>query len=315
MKLTVIDPSFEKEVCNVVREPEINYYLYLPDSLHKEADSLIHYLAHFPFETPSCCPKCGHTSFQIDNRASKRDKIITNYRCYHCGSGFNRLYGTPLAGCHQQFIPLWPQIAAYRLSGMTTAEICERLSISTAGIYQRDNAIAEIMRADYPALYTWWLPRQHREVIELPEKVSQQYEQFKVWLHEIEHAQFADCSVCGQSCYRIHTRPQFYCTGCQRGFNLLTTTPLKKHYHMSLWVSYVNCLIRGDSIADIQRQLGVQMLLLNRWRDSFALAMQQQGYEELVAWITWQRSRRHVQVNKQTMNNFHTRIKTDESKG
>ncbi|RKO79622.1 hypothetical protein C5E04_09820 [Pectobacterium parmentieri] len=48
---------------------------------------------------------------------------------------------------------------------------------------------------------------------------------------------------------------------------------LKKQYYISLWSSYVDCLARGDSIADIQRQLGVQMLLLNRWRDSFALAM------------------------------------------
>ncbi|WP_337048925.1 hypothetical protein [Serratia fonticola] len=121
--------------------------------------------------------------------------------------------------------------------------------------------------------------------------------------------------MCGQSCYRIHTRPQFYCTGCQQGFNLLVNTPLRKHYHMPLWGSYVDCLVRGDSIADIQRQLGVQMLLLNRWRDSFALAMQQQGYEELVAWIAWQRSRRHVQVNKQTMNNFYARARTESTQG
>jgi hypothetical protein len=55
------------------------------------------------------------------------------------------------------------------------------------------------------------------------------------------------------------------------------------------------------------------MLLLNRWRDSFALVMQQQGYEELVAWITWQRSRRHVQINKQTMNNFYTRKRSEDT--
>lgn len=46
---------------------------------------------------------------------------------------------------------------------------------------------------------------------------------------------------------------------------------------MPLWAAYVDCLVRGDTISDIQRQLGVQMLLLNRWRDSFALTMQHQG--------------------------------------
>lgn len=44
------------------------------------------------------------------------------------------------------------------------------------------------------------------------------------------------------------TRPQFYCTGCQQGFNLLANTPLRKHYHMPLWSSYVDCLVRGDTI-------------------------------------------------------------------
>ncbi|WP_199062998.1 IS1 family transposase [Serratia sp. ASV30] len=298
----------------MIHETEINYYLYLPESLHQEADRLIHYLKHFPFETPECCPKCGHKSFRVDNRASKRDKTIKNYRCKSCDGGFNRLYGTPLARCRQEFIPLWPHIAAYRLSGMTTAKISERLNISIAGVYHRDNVIAEIMRVDYPALYAWWFPRQQREFVELPKKVSQQCEQFKAWLHELEFSQTADCSECGQSCYRIHARPQFYCTGCQQGFNLLANTPLRKHYHMPLWSSYVDCLVRGDTISDIQRQLGVQMLLLNRWRDSFALTMKQQGYEELVAWIAWQRSRRHVQINKQTMNNFYTRKRSEDTR-
>lgn len=303
-----------KEICKVEYKSEINYYLYLPESLHQEADRLIHYLKHFPFETPECCPKCGHKSFRLDNRASKRGKAIKNYRCYNCDGGFNRLYGTPLARCRQEFIPLWPHIAAYRLSGMTTAKISEHLNISIAGVYHRDNVIAEIMRLHYPALYAWWFPRQQREFVELPEKVSQQCEQFKAWLHLLEFSQTTDCPTCGQSCYRTHTRPQFYCTGCQRDFNLLADTPLRKHYHMQLWSSYVDCLVRGDTIADIQRQLGVQMLRLNRWRDSFALAMQQQGCEELVAWMAWQRSRRHVQVNKRTMDNFYARARTEDAK-
>ncbi|QHQ16105.1 hypothetical protein GMW39_09620 [Pectobacterium parmentieri] len=75
------------------------------------------------------------------------------------------MYGTPLAKCRQQFIPLWPRIAAYRFSGMTTAEICKRLDISAEGIYHRDNVIAEIMREEHPALYAWWGPRQHREIV------------------------------------------------------------------------------------------------------------------------------------------------------
>lgn len=59
----------------MIHDTEINYYLYLPESLQQEADRFIHYLKHSPFET-SCCPKCGHKSFQRDNRASKRDKTI-----------------------------------------------------------------------------------------------------------------------------------------------------------------------------------------------------------------------------------------------
>ncbi len=153
------------EICSVIDFPETHYYLYLPEPLHKEADNLIYWLIHFPFETPERCPMCGHKSSRLDNRASKRDKTIKNYRCYHCDGGFNRLYGTPLAKCRQQFIPLWPRIAAYRFSGMTTAEICKRLDISAEGIYHRDNVIAEIMREEHPVLYAWWGPRQHREII------------------------------------------------------------------------------------------------------------------------------------------------------
>lgn len=74
-----------------------------------------------------------------------------------------------------------------------------------------------------------------------------------------------------------------------RDADLLITYAL--HFECNPWQKLVSPALSVMKhmvydVTDTQHQLDVQMFLLNRWQDSFTLAIQQQGYEELVAWIT-----------------------------
>ncbi|MEB0045795.1 MULTISPECIES: hypothetical protein [unclassified Pseudomonas] len=76
-------------------------------------------------------------------------------------------------------------------------------------------------------------------------------------------------------------------------FCILSVTPLVGMIRTELWVDFVKGVMDGLSIQDLKRRSGLGMGASTRWREQFLLLIEQRGYQELLQWITWMRSRRN----------------------
>jgi hypothetical protein len=56
-------------------------------------------------------------------------------------------------------------------------------------------------------------------------------------------------------------------------------------------------VINGESVVDLQRRTGLFGTACKRWQVRFIQMLEQQGYTEMIQWITWLRSRRVKEVS------------------
>lgn len=92
-------------------------------------------------------------------------------------------------------------------------------------------------------------------------------------------------------------RPNFYCPGCSSTLSLLRGSLLSRLGYPEHWLGFVQGLINGESVVDLQRRTGLCGPACKRWQVRFTQMIEQQGYTDLAQWITWLRSRRVKEVS------------------
>ncbi|MGV3345812.1 hypothetical protein ACGVWS_08715 [Enterobacteriaceae bacterium LUAb1] len=267
---------------------QYNYYRFLPEELHRDADALISWLADVPYRKPGYCPHCRSPVFHTNGRTPK-DHII-NYRCSRCKKGFSPLTGTLLA--RSRHIPLWPVYAAARLSGLSSVELVNLFGLAEQTCLHKDRVIARVMQADWPALHAWWEPHYERTDLAFTAEVAAEAQQLKQWYQDLNIQQEAICPYCsGQNTYRISTRPIFRCRSCDLSFNLLQGTPVARLCYFDSWEVGIEELITGSSIADIKRRMKMSLSAVFLWEKRMMRLLEEMKLYALIKWIIWQRSR------------------------
>ncbi|AZS49748.1 IS1 family transposase [Entomomonas moraniae] len=276
------------------------YYNLVPQDLHPELDAMLHYLDTYPFEKPSDCPHCG--SKKLSDNGTNPTSEIMNYRCLDCYKGFNQLTGTCFAKSTFAHMHKWGDFARLRLSGEGIHAISVTLGMSTQGATKRDQRIKNLMQQQYPKLFAWWQIRQDWQELSLSPLIQQQADTFTQWLENLLNQTFATCPNCSKPhCKKLKQthRPQFHCHRCNTSFNLLRNTEFHLVHYPELWLDYAKLLVQGYSDKDISNQLNIGQSLSNYWRHRFIKQMIEQGHEELVQWLIWQRKRNYNQKSQQ----------------
>lgn len=266
----------------------------LPVELHDQAQGFIRYLHELPNTSPVECPKCGHPRFRLDANLSVR---LPFYRCVACNKGFNCLTQNPFK--NYGLMHLWWIYGQYLLAGWPTPTIAIAMGISPSTTWRWIKPCRAVMAKEFPALYHWWSARQDRTNLEPPAHIAIQAQAFLSGLEQLLTTQQAVCSKCGSPhMQRIdERRPDFRCPGCWSTTSLLHGTLLSRLGYPELWLGFVQGLINGESVVDLQRRTGLCGAACKRWQVSFMQMFEQQGYTDLVQWITWLRSRRVKEVN------------------
>ncbi|WP_337264540.1 MULTISPECIES: hypothetical protein [unclassified Serratia (in: enterobacteria)] len=272
-----------------------DYRRFLPPTLYDEAERLLAYLTDAPFKEPDECPWCQHNSFKVRERAGQKP----GYTCFRCRKTFTRTTGTPFS--NTQYPELWGDYVRYRFSGLPLSKIAQKLGITDYACCFRDRIVKGIMQREYPTLYDWWQAHQERISREMTPEIEAQRAQFQAWLNTILTCERAACPTCGYSSRREgrnRHRPWFFCNPCRKGFSLLTGTPLAGMLYTEIWASFVDHMISGDSMWQLQSQYHIGTGTLHRWRKSFLAMMADMGLDGLVEWAQWQRSRGYNEALK-----------------
>ena len=270
-----------------------DYRKCLPSELHDQAQRFIRYLHELPNKSPVECPECSHPRFRLDAGQKTR---LPYYRCMACNKGFNSLSKTPFSNF--KFMHLWSIYGQYLLAGWPVPAISQAMGISLSTSMRWIKPCRAAMAKEYPALYRWWSARQDRSNLEPPAHIADQAATFMGELERLLTTQQAECSRCGSSQMRriFVRRPTFYCYGCSSRLSLLRGSPLSRLGHPEHWLGFTQGLINGESLCDLQRRTGLIQATCRRWQVRFMQVMEQQGYSELIRWITWLRSRRVKEV-------------------
>lgn len=272
-----------------------NWQRFISPELQPDARRLVQWLTYRPFQQPDRCPYCQSQSFRV--RECKGQK--PSYQCHYCRKNFSQTTGTPFKGT--QHAELWGDFARWRFSGLSLKNIARRLNITEYACRYRDCAIMTVMQQEYPTLYVWWQTHQARASREMTPEVAAQRAQFHGWLNEVLTCKRAPCPTCGYSSRRDGRggqRPWFFCNPCRRGFSLLAGTPLAGMLYTEIWPSFVDNMINGDSMWQLQPGYHISTGTLHRWRKCFLAMMSTMGLDALVAWTQWQRSRGYSEATK-----------------
>lgn len=280
---------------------QINYKALIPKRLHIEVEKLLAYLDFFPFEKPNYCHYCESSNIYATGFYSRPNKQLPIHYCTDCKKSFNQLTNTIFS--RSWHLEQWGYVGRLYLAGTSVNDTARLTGISKRPVFFRFKAINQLMKDYYPELYLWW--HNHRERLDLsfsniPEK---QAALFIKWLEELITKQDYTCPHCHQQLYKANyqsRRPQFVCYHCNFFFNPINNTPFKKMHHIDLWVAYARVLCEGYSNYDIEKLIGINHKLAQRWRAVFIKQMQELKLNELVQWLTWQRQRRYAQVTKIT---------------
>jgi len=271
-----------------------DYHSCLPIELHSQADAFIRYLHELPNKSPVECPQCGHPRFRLETMPNLR---LPFYRCAACNKGFNCLSKNPFSG--YGLMHLWSTYGQYLLAGWPMPNIAKAMGISPSTTWRWIKPCRAVMAKEFPVLYHWWSARQDRTDLEPPPHIAAQAQAFLSGLEHLLTTQQAVCSRCGSLQMRRvdERRPNFYCFGCSSTLSLLRGTVLSRLGYPEHWLGLAQGVINGESVVDLQRRTGLCGTACKRWQVRFIQMLEQQGYTELIQWITWLRSRRVKEVS------------------
>lgn len=263
---------------------------FIPPELKTDASSLLLWLEERPFQQPDRCPYCASKSFKV--RESRGCKL--SYKCRLCWKSFTQTTGTPFARTRHP--ELWGIFAKYRFQGMSLKKIAAIIGITEYACRHRDLVIVAEMKESFPALFIWWETHQRRASYEMTPEAKAQYEQLQLWIKKVFTLSRAPCPGCGYSSRREGSnrdRPWFFCNPCRKGFSLLAQTPLKGMLYTELWPLFVEKMVSGESMWQLQHEYHINTGTLHRWRKCFLAMMCEMGLETLAEWTEWQRSREY----------------------
>ncbi len=266
-----------------------DYHVFLPIALHQQAEDYIDYLRALPDRHPTTCHRCGHRHLVQIHDPSLR---LPFFRCSICRAGCNSLTGTPFS--RFSHMELWPDFGACLLAGWTVARTGAALGIAMATAHTWARPARAVMADDFPELYRWWSARQDRRNLKAAPHIEVQRQAICLWLNQLLASQQAACPHCHSTntARSSRTRPNFRCRYCERNFTLLTDTPLLRLTHIELWQPFLQGLMNGESVGDLQRKTGLGGSTCRLWHKRFLQLIEAQGHAELAQWIRWQRGRR-----------------------
>ncbi|WP_339507796.1 MULTISPECIES: hypothetical protein [unclassified Pseudomonas] len=271
-----------------------DYHQCLPAELHSHADDFIRYLHELPKRSPVECPLCGHPRFRLETSQKTR---LPFYRCVACNKGFNCLSKTPFSKVG--LMHLWSTFGQYLLAGWSMRGIAEAMNIAPSTTSRWNKHCRTVMAKDFPTLYQWWAARQDRIDLEPPAPIAAQAQAFLSGLEHLLTTPQAVCPKCGSPDMKRfdERRPDFRCPGCYSTVSLLQGTLLARLGYPEHWLGFVQGLINGESVTDLQRRTGLCQQTCKRWQVRFMRMFEEQGHTDLAQWITWLRSRRVKEVS------------------
>jgi transposase-like protein len=214
------------------------------------------------------------------------------YRCAACNKGFNCLTKNPFKT--YGLMHLWWVYGQYLLAGWPMPNVAIAMGISPGTTLRWSTPCRAVMAKEFPALYHWWSARQDRTNLEPPAHIAVQAQAFLSGLELLLTTQRAVCSRCGSpQLQRVGEQSlDVYCPGCSSASSLLRGSLLSRSGSPELWRGFVQGLINGETLVDLQQRTGLRKHACQRWQMRFMQMLEQQGYTDLAQWIYWLRSRR-----------------------
>lgn len=260
----------------------------IPNMLKEQANSLIDYLACFPFQTPTVCKHCGSKNFIRSHfERNNRRNNIPYFFCRSCKRRFTQTTNSYFSGIG--YLSLFAPFAQLRLAGHSQEQISRELGFALATARDRDKLLLKIMRAEYPDLYTWWKPHQDYQDKQLAPEIAQQQEFFIQWLKTTLHQGQTTCPYCRQ--ITMSKANKLICSYC--AYETVLFIEIKHHAkpYRKLLIPFVISFINGKSGHEMARELTISFRTASLWKRNVTKQMEAFNLNKLLQWTTWQQSR------------------------
>lgn len=267
-----------------------NYKKIIPAKLLHQAEALLAYLIHFPFQIPKECRLCSSTNFfESAYKKPNSKRNIPFFYCRSCKRRFTQTSKTHFAGI--VYLELFGDFAKLRLAGYSQEAISEILGFAQATARDRDKLLNQIMAEKFPDLYAWWKPHQDHLDKRLSPQVKKEHDQFISWLKKLVEHRRVTCPHCYRKA-NLSKRPLITCERCQLTFEQVIfnegKTSLK---YLVKWVPFAEGLIQGKSGHALAREFGISKRTASEWKQKFTKQMVLFHFDKLVQWSKWQHSR------------------------
>lgn len=275
------------------------YKMIIPSTLWHEANVLIEYVSTFPYLEPTSCKYCGSNAFNVYHGIRQLKCGIPTYYCHDCKRRFSQITGSYFKATHE--LASWGDLARLRLAGKSTDYIARKVTVCQYTVNKRVKTLEIIMQDKCPKLYQWF--KAHNDYLDhsLSVQVKEEVVVFTDWLGKVIDSKKIECPTCHRLINRLNTgnnrgikascRPLFACGRCRLVVNLLADSPLKTLFYIEKWPAFTTLMIKGESHAQISKQLGVSLATIHNWNAKFIQQMRNMGLEKLVYWLSWQHRR------------------------